>query len=128
MTANIAQAETLRHRNVSTHPQGPPVPPKLGYLSHGEPQQRSLQTPRFAQSSKVLPPIPPHRSEIPPGPEDVYSKPLPQPPPTRIFKTILTWIFGFLIWFLLIVILLPIITEQDAMPSFNGWLRSLFLL
>jgi hypothetical protein len=28
------------------------------------------------------------------------------------------------VWFLLIVVLLPVITEKDAMPGFNKWLRS----
>jgi hypothetical protein len=33
------------------------------------------------------------------------------------------WIAGLCLWFLTIVILLPIITERDAMPGFNQWLR-----
>ena len=32
---------------------------------------------------------------------------------------------GFGVWFLVIVVLLPIITEKDAMPGFNKLLRRL---
>jgi hypothetical protein len=39
-------------------------------------------------------------------------------------KTVIL-IAGFGIWFLVIVVLLPIITEKDAMPGFNKILRRL---
>ncbi|ORY15452.1 hypothetical protein BCR34DRAFT_598433 [Clohesyomyces aquaticus] len=54
-------------------------------------------------------------------------KPLPEAPDSQDLDpwTLCLWILGFAAWFLGIVVLLPVITERDAMPGFNRWLRRL---
>jgi hypothetical protein len=97
--------------------------------------------------NKRLPPKPP----LPPGPiretkplpsppyltssglvasKCLPSKPLPAPPvvcvtPATVnYRSTLIWMVFFCVWFLLIVLLLPVIMERDAMPGLNRWLRS----
>lgn len=50
-------------------------------------------------------------------------KPLPIPPKSSTLQLTLLWVAAFFVWFLLIVVLLPVVTEKDAMPGFNRWLR-----
>jgi hypothetical protein len=60
---------------------------------------------------------------LPPTPADL--KPLPPPPVGYILKTTSFWITGFCLWFMLIVIMLPVITEKDAFPGLNTWIGKL---
>jgi hypothetical protein len=95
---------------------GPPVPPKalpaLPKDPHTQLRNRRPQPP--PKDQKVLP--------LPPS-----LKPLPQLPPNRDtspnYRTTLFWVLGFCVWFLIIVVMLPVIMERDAMPGFNRWLR-----
>lgn len=107
-------------------------------------QERKLFTP--ISTNKRLPPEPPlpldpNRETKPlPSPPCLVvselvaskclpSKPLPAAPvapvtPTTVnYRSTLLWMAFFCVWFLLIVLLLPLIVERDAMPGLNRWLR-----
>jgi hypothetical protein len=100
----------------------------------------------LATTNKRLPLLPPSRSipdrEAKPLPsppchtsrnshaDSLPSKPLPVPPVAPVtrttvdYRSALLWAVFFCVWFLLIVLLLPVIMERDAMPGLNRWLRS----
>jgi hypothetical protein len=101
MSTSVITNEGLRYRNDRKLDQKPPVPPKENGLL----------------PSKPLPPTPDSNQDV---------KPLP-PPPIRLspWSTSL-WLTAIVAWFILIVIMLPSITERDAMPLSNRWLRSFF--
>jgi hypothetical protein len=107
-------------------------------------RKRKLVTP--ISTNKRLPPEPPlsldpNRETKPlPSPPCLISselvaskclpsKPLPAAPaapvtpPTVNYRSTLLWLAFFCVWFLLIVLLLPLIMEKDAMPGLNRWLR-----
>lgn len=75
---------------------------------------------------KPLPPVPIIGFKNDRPTTNVIFKPLPAPPRRHLLRYTLYWIAGFCLWFLFIVVLLPVITEKDAMPGFNRWLRSPF--
>ncbi|KAF1938861.1 hypothetical protein EJ02DRAFT_271137 [Clathrospora elynae] len=114
----------IRSRNPHTKPNGPPVPPKPHNPT--TPGRRPATTsPKPTERSKPLPPIPGVGLS---GTCKIQSrrKPLPEPPKSSVLKSTLLWVTAFCLWFLLIVVLLPVITEKDAMPGFNRWLRQLW--
>jgi hypothetical protein len=115
----------LRSRKAHTTNNAPPVPPK--------------DNPKATTSSRGLaafPPISPNLNErskpLPPIPrpavirERSSSKPLPAPPRISILRSTLLWVGGFCVWFLLIVLLLPVVMEKDAMTGVNRWLRKIW--
>ncbi|KAF2855209.1 hypothetical protein T440DRAFT_206220 [Plenodomus tracheiphilus IPT5] len=118
MSGLYPQTSSLRNRRFQQD-KGPPVPPKPDNPyspNHGLP----------SESSALLKPLPPVPSDRHAGvTRDFEIKPLPLPPQSLSLKRTLYWILGFCLWFLLIVVLLPVITERDAMPGFSRWLRSL---
>ncbi|KAF2118664.1 hypothetical protein BDV96DRAFT_642847 [Lophiotrema nucula] len=109
LTISLAMSTSLQtHRQ---HPQprqrkGPPVPPK--------------------HYTKPLPPAPILNPSVE---KALPPKPLPLPPTqtalTSSLRGTLLWAAAFLIWFLAVVVLLPVVTERDAMPGFNRWLRDM---
>lgn len=52
-------------------------------------------------------------------------KPLPRPPGGLKSGTTALWVAAFLVWFLLIVVMLPVVMERDAMIRMNAWLRGI---
>ncbi|KAF1952000.1 hypothetical protein CC80DRAFT_596917 [Byssothecium circinans] len=99
---------------------GPPVPPKADVAAPDHVNQ--------AQIRQRRPQPPPKDSKPLPSISNIASKPLPDQPAigesVKVdYRTTILWIVGFCIWFLLIVVLLPIIMERDAMPGFNRILR-----
>ncbi|KAF2652798.1 hypothetical protein K491DRAFT_695231 [Lophiostoma macrostomum CBS 122681] len=81
-------------------------------------------------------PTPPRSPSISESISSTLSKPLPPRPLPEVprrsnnseffapdyVKTVLL-VAGFAVWFLVIVVLLPIVTEKNAMPGFNKMLR-----
>jgi len=108
MTDAKNEAPGLRNRQSrqDNSPLPPPVPPKP--VRHDPQHQKTTE-----QSTKPLPPTP------------TDLKPLPPPPIGSVLKTISFWVTGFCLWFMLIVIMLPFITEKDAFPGLNRWFRML---
>jgi hypothetical protein len=106
----------IRNRHVSNSTQRPPVPPKPG---------RTLPSLPAKQLSKPLPSIPHPREKGNSRNDKSIEKPLPSPPNSLSLKSTSIWIAGLCLWFVAIVVLLPVITEKDAMPGFNQWLRKL---
>jgi hypothetical protein len=51
------------------------------------------------------------------------AKPLPEIPRRPDYTTTLFWIGGMGIWFLAVVLLLPVFLEGDALPRLNGGIR-----
>ncbi|KAF2640622.1 hypothetical protein P280DRAFT_517986 [Massarina eburnea CBS 473.64] len=101
---------------------GPPVPPKEHIAASGN-------TKTLAEIRQRRPlPLLKIEKPLPSAPAIAVSKPLPVPPSSRQegkvnYRTTLLWIGGFAVWFLLVVVLLPVIMERDAMPGFNRFLR-----
>ncbi|KAH7073626.1 hypothetical protein BKA63DRAFT_566816 [Paraphoma chrysanthemicola] len=122
MSFQVSNHDHLRNRKPQSYSDGPPVPPK-GPLQGTSVPQPFIQRVTFEQA-KPLPPVPTQVSGAVLGGE-VY-KPLPAPPASVSFRSTLLWIAGFVLWFLLIVVLLPVVTEKDAMPAFNRWLRNIW--
>src|SRR5689334_13907767 len=98
----------------------PPVPPKesgqISETSHTRIRQRRPHPP--PKDDKPLPNAP-------------QWKPLPAPPSgVRDSKPnhqiTLLWLVGFFVCFLLIVVLLPVIMEREAMINTNAYLSNLF--
>ncbi|EUC48925.1 hypothetical protein COCMIDRAFT_85912 [Bipolaris oryzae ATCC 44560] len=122
----------IRNRRPFLDQEGPPVPPKPYASNAPSTTHDRLTHDRLATvtssrdaTSKPLPPVP--GSRLSRGARSkVESKPLPKPPKSSILQSTFLWILGFAVWFLLIVILLPVVTEKDAMPGFNRWLRNRF--
>ncbi|KAF1844829.1 uncharacterized protein K460DRAFT_405108 [Cucurbitaria berberidis CBS 394.84] len=105
-------------------PEGPPVPPKPNNTNSSLAPTRRVYPPEIRQRLKPLPPVPSLGRQAALGLGDSGSKPLPETPKGIGYGTIVLGITGFCVWFVLIVVLLPVITEKDAMPGFNRWLRS----
>ncbi|OAL01915.1 hypothetical protein IQ06DRAFT_129441 [Phaeosphaeriaceae sp. SRC1lsM3a] len=107
----MSDDQGLRNRyvQVPSSEEPPPPPPKSHTVSTG------------SRSSKPLPSIPGYQEMKSKGIAE--NKPLPSPPNGLSLKSLSMWIAGICLWFLAIVVLLPIITERDAMPGFNTWLR-----
>lgn len=82
---------------------------------------------RLTKESKPLPSTPQMEKQ---GSKPLPPKPLPELPsdelnPRQHFKTLL-YLGAIVIWFLAIVLLLPIVTEKNHMPRLNKLLRELF--
>lgn len=120
--SGAASGNVIRSRKTNTSLEGPPVPPKRERAASSILQRRGLRGPQPPKSLKPLPRIPSYASGQALVNEQGY-KPLPKTPQSSILRPTLFWILGFCLWFLLIVLLLPIITEKEAMPGFNRWLR-----
>jgi hypothetical protein len=100
---------------------GPPVPPKHYVVRSSQ----SIQSTQQLRNRRPPPPPPRDHKPLPVLPS---SKPLPDLPSpgsdARLnYRTTLLWVLGFCVWFLVIVVMLPVIMERDAMPGFNRWLR-----
>jgi hypothetical protein len=121
MSIEFSGAKDLRHRYVPRNANAPPVPPKSSDSSTT--RGRGHARPQSARLQKPLPLYPPLYGKRSKGDESLH-KPLPQPPFGSSFKNILLWVGGFCVWFIIIVLLLPVILEEDAMPGLNRWLRS----
>ncbi|KAF2024711.1 hypothetical protein EK21DRAFT_117480 [Setomelanomma holmii] len=124
MSIQALGEDELRRRKLRSSSHGPPVPPK---------HQNNPDLSRPGQQPPVPPPEQHERHKpLPPAPRATYFleqfdlKPLPPPPASVSIRTTTLWIAGFVLWFVLIVVLLPVITEKDAMPSFKRWLRSVW--
>lgn len=125
--SNLGQP-SIRSRNSRNSKDAPPVPPK------GHPAlttATAIPAAIFQQQPKPLPPTP--YGGIPSALDQTSNlnsgwKPLPRPPvsSSSVVKNTLLWIAGFCVWFLLVVVALPIILEQDAMPGLNRWLRTVW--
>jgi hypothetical protein len=87
------------------------VPPKPS-LS----QRRGRSTPKPPQQLKPLPPVPQ-------SPSVTEWKPLPRPPERARLGTTLLWVLGFAVWFAVVVLMLPVVMEREAMVGVNAWLR-----
>ncbi|KAH7348190.1 hypothetical protein BKA66DRAFT_477292 [Pyrenochaeta sp. MPI-SDFR-AT-0127] len=116
------EGQHVRSRRPHATTSGPPVPPKPYTQERTSSQKRGIAS----KHSKPLPPVPPVTHSGGPIPSEAISKPLPGPPSTLSLRNTLLWIAAFCLWFLLTVVLLPVITEKDAMPGFNRWLREWF--
>jgi hypothetical protein len=33
------------------------------------------------------------------------------------------WVLGFVVWFVVVVVMLPVVMEREAMIGVNAWLR-----
>lgn len=98
------------------------VPAPAGLRNRHVPRDRSPLPPPVPPKD-VEPEVEEQSKPLPPTPADL--KPLP-PPPTRVILQMTSfWITGFCLWFILVVIMLPVITEKDAFPGLNRWLRKL---
>jgi hypothetical protein len=127
MSAFQFRDQHVRNRKLRTQDEGPPVPPKSFELENTAKSFRRMAVPsplNLQRHSKPLPLLP--RSPVTNGAsEGLQSKPLPLPPKSVTLRSTLAWVAALFVWFLLIVVLLPVITEKDAMPGFNRWLRTL---
>jgi hypothetical protein len=114
MSSDRPAPQTLRNRRPQPFADGPPVPPKPSTeLSLS--QRRGLAPPQPPRQLKPLPPVP--QLQL------IESKPLPRPPDKLKLGTTALWIAAFAAWFLLIVVMMPIIMEREAMIGVNVWLR-----
>ena len=116
----------MRNRRLHAQDDGPPVPPKTFKTENisKAPLRRVAPRPLDLQNhSKPLPPVP-QSERAAASKSEPLSKPLPLPPKSVTLRSTLLWVAALFVWFLLIVVLLPVITEKDAMPGFNKWLRS----
>jgi hypothetical protein len=106
----------------------PPVPPKphapTWNTTPATHYQITAATSNQDAISKKPLPLVPGSGAINKIARNADSKPLPSPPKSPILRQTMLWIMAFSLWFILIVILLPVITEKDAMPGFNKWLRN----
>lgn len=93
----------------------PPVPPKP-HAKSSLSQRRGLQPPDPPKQLRPLPPVPQIGLEL-------DFKPLPQRPQQVQVYTTALFVAAFAVWFLLIVVMLPIIMEREAMVGLNTWLR-----
>ena len=122
MSGNQFGDQHVRNRKPRPQDQGPPVPPKT--LSNSIKRAAAPKPLSLHAHTKPLPSVPslPLVASVT---EEQQAKPLPAPPKDSTLRLTLLWVAAFCIWFLLIVVLLPVITEKDAMPGFNKWLRTL---
>ncbi|KAF2731424.1 hypothetical protein EJ04DRAFT_10485 [Polyplosphaeria fusca] len=95
---------------------------------------RSRRAPAVPPKDQIKPrPRKPTLGSVQPTPlnKSLPPKPLPKIPPpqstarTTGLRTFALVLVGFCLWFLVIVLLLPVITERDAMPAMNRWLRGI---
>jgi hypothetical protein len=110
----------IRNRKHRANTNPPPVPPKDD--SKGTLPSRGLAG---SSSQKPLPSVPQSAPSGVPKKRSL-SKPLPAPPRISILRSTFLWVAGFCVWFLLLVLLLPVVMEKDAMPGVNRWLRKLW--
>ena len=128
MPSYPAEHQALRNRRPAAVDERPPVPPKQKSsptlptkCSLSLSRRRGLRIPELPKQMKPLPPVPQSHAE-----EDVVwpgLKPLPRPPAKLHIGTTALWVAGFVVWFLLVVVMLPVIVEREAMISMNAWLR-----
>jgi hypothetical protein len=130
MSAFQSGDQHVRNRKLRTQDEGPPVPPKTFKTVNTSKPFRRVAAPaplNLQRESKPLPLLP--RSPVATGLRaELQSKPLPLPPKSVTLRSTLLWVAALFLWFLLIVVLLPVITEKDAMPGFNRWLSALLRL
>lgn len=113
-TPNMSTTLRARRPRPLTFPAGPPVPPKPARAAT-LPAQRQM---------KALPHIPQDDYH-----ESSETKALPPPPTSEEERlhlkitTTLLWILGFTVWFVLIVLLLPVVLERDVLVRTRGLLR-----
>lgn len=117
MASNPLENHILRNRRPEAVLSGPPVPPKPN-ATPSLSQRRGLPPPEVPKQLKPLPPVP--------LPGAIGSKPLPRPPDRIRVGTTVLWIAGFGVWFVLVVVMLPVVMEREAMIGFNAWLRELW--
>ncbi|KAF2443413.1 hypothetical protein P171DRAFT_486146 [Karstenula rhodostoma CBS 690.94] len=137
MTPNNPTEQTQRETDVP-----PPVPPKD--TTDDTRLRRRRPPPLTGAAVKPLPPPPPvsnvrvEQSEsgiwnAPPRtregihfdqPKGRIGKPLPRIPWRPDYRRTFLWIGGLGVWFLLVVLLLPVFLEGDALPRLNRTLRS----
>ncbi|KAL6707110.1 hypothetical protein ACN47E_004862 [Coniothyrium glycines] len=117
----MSGTQYLRLRQTHYNRKGPPVPRKFDTAA---PSTKHAPTTGRQPQHKPLP-LPPFQDQIC---SDTINrsilKPLPPPPNHFALGQTLLWVAGIATWFLLIVLLLPIVTEKDAVPSLNRWLRN----
>lgn len=120
MQSNTSNVQEVRQRKIHDH-ETPPAPEKPTVSA------RSFAPP---PAQKPLPAPPRHDPPIAITSKKLPPKPLPDLPGTETtarrldYQKTLLWLFGFVLWFLLIAVLLPVITERDAMPGFNRSIRT----
>jgi hypothetical protein len=114
MSSDLSNNQSLlRNRKPPPPTEGPPVPPKLN-AQPSLSQRRGIGPLDPPKQLKPLPPVP--QSDVP------GSKPLPRPPQRVKLGATVLWIGAFAVWFLLIVAMLPVVMERDAMIGLNAWL------
>lgn len=83
-------------------------------------------------SEKPLPPLPPSVQQKTPTSKPLSSKPLPSVPVSvqaqPNYRTAFLIVSGLFVWFLAIVVMLPIIMEREAMIGLNNVLRKVFVM
>lgn len=117
-TAEASSTKALRKRKlvtpISTNKRLPPKPP-LPLVSNRE--TKPLPSPPCLTPTEIV-----VLKRLP-------LKPLPAPPVAPVtpatvnYRSTLLRMAFFCVWFLLIVLLLPVIMERDAMPGLNRWLK-----
>ena len=107
----------------------PPVPPKDSARATATTTMASMVRQRRPppldevplKELKALPPLPPNKS-LDHSTQAVF-KPLPAVPRELNGKSTLIWITGLMVWFFLVILLLPVFLEAEAMPGMNRILR-----
>jgi len=117
------QTHVLRNRKIHSSPDSPHEPLDLVKSQTPIPSGPIASLP--PDLLKSLPLVPKTRCDNRSRITEAIYKPLPPPPRNALVRNTLYWITGFCLCFLLIVVLLPVITEKDAMPGFNQWLQNL---
>jgi hypothetical protein len=114
MLSDSPASQNLRHRKPQPIVDGPPVPPKSS-TKQSLSQRRGVVPPQPPRQLKPLPPVPQLQS--------IEAKPLPRLPDRLKLGTTAFWFAAFAVWFLLIVVMLPVVMEREAMIGVNTWLR-----
>ena len=123
MCEDVKNGQSIRSVNCRMHVEDLRATPKPDSPLPSLPQRRGMRPLLPPKQSKPLPPIPRYKHIDFLGQGPLQSKTLPRSPSNLNLTTTLLWVAGFCLWFLLIVVLLPVIMEKDAMPGFNRWLR-----
>ncbi|OAG01737.1 uncharacterized protein CC84DRAFT_1221221 [Paraphaeosphaeria sporulosa] len=92
-----------------------PPPPPTGDAVRFEGAERGIEEP---------PPQPPVKDVRLDETKSRTTKPLPGIPWRPDYKGTILWIAALGIWFLLVVLLLPVLLEADALPGLNKILRN----
>ena len=83
--------------------------------------------PSLSQRRGRLPPEPPRQLKplpaVPQSDSVMEWKPLPRPPERARLGTTVLWVLGFVVWFVVVVVMLPVVMEREAMIGVNAWLR-----